>query len=257
MELVYGMQSKDMFTYPALQERCNSITNALELRLSCTNLSICIFKFDYNTVQNNRIQWRPFIARFIIANILIELNIDKSTVHNMLPFELTKDTPYLALSGELWSVFYEYFNRNWSCYKGFLLYCIQHHSDFSRIKICVGTHKRHHRVSIIMIMSISEIIYLVINNGSSLQYSRKISCRDFYIMGYHTYQQFKEEKVLITKISDALWNRVWDKSYIFRCYELDLFSWYEKEHLKMITSIKELFSNSSGMEDNYLNNYLN
>ena len=23
----------------------------------------------------------------------------------MLPFELTKDTPYLALSGELWSVF--------------------------------------------------------------------------------------------------------------------------------------------------------
>ena len=39
----------------------------------------------------------------------------------MLPFELTKDTPYLALSGELWSVFYEYFNRNWPCYKGFLL----------------------------------------------------------------------------------------------------------------------------------------
>ena len=40
----------------------------------------------------------------------------------MLPFELIKDTPYLALSGELWGVFYEYFNRNWSCYKGFLLY---------------------------------------------------------------------------------------------------------------------------------------
>ena len=40
----------------------------------------------------------------------------------MLPFELTKDTPYLALSGELWNVFYEYLNRNWSCYKGFLLY---------------------------------------------------------------------------------------------------------------------------------------
>ena len=40
----------------------------------------------------------------------------------MLPFELKKDTPYLALSGELWSVFYEYFNRNWPCYKGFLLY---------------------------------------------------------------------------------------------------------------------------------------
>ena len=47
----------------------------------------------------------------------------------MLPFELTKDTPYLALSGELWSVFYEYFNRNWPCYKGFLLYNIVNHSD--------------------------------------------------------------------------------------------------------------------------------
>ena len=43
------------------------------------------------------------------------------SLHIMLPFELTKDTPYLALSGELWSVFYEYFNRNWPCYKGFLL----------------------------------------------------------------------------------------------------------------------------------------
>ena len=47
----------------------------------------------------------------------------------MLPFELTKDTPYLALSGELWSVFYEYFNRNWPCYKGFLLY----HQSFIRM----------------------------------------------------------------------------------------------------------------------------
>ena len=44
----------------------------------------------------------------------------------MLPFELIKDTPYLALSGELWSVFYEYFNRNWSCYRGFLLYMFSH-----------------------------------------------------------------------------------------------------------------------------------
>ena len=42
----------------------------------------------------------------------------------MLPFELIKDTPYLALSGELWSVFNEYLNRNWPCYKGFLLYAI-------------------------------------------------------------------------------------------------------------------------------------
>ena len=66
------------------------------------------------------IQLRPFIARFIIANILQSSIL--ISLHNMLPFELTKDTPYLALSGELWSVFYEYFKRNWPCYKGFLLY---------------------------------------------------------------------------------------------------------------------------------------
>ena len=57
-----------------------------------------------------KIQWRPFIARFIIANILYSSIL--ISLHNMLPFELIKDTPYLALSGELWSVFYEYFNRS-------------------------------------------------------------------------------------------------------------------------------------------------
>ena len=51
----------------------------------------------------------------------------------MLPFELTKDTPYLALSGELWSVFYEYFNRNWSCYKGFLLYVSYWYFDLHQV----------------------------------------------------------------------------------------------------------------------------
>ena len=39
----------------------------------------------------------------------------------MLPFELTKDTPYLALSGELWSVFHEYFTEIDRVIKGF--YC--------------------------------------------------------------------------------------------------------------------------------------
>ena len=52
----------------------------------------------------------------------------------MLPFELIKDTPYLALSGELWSVFYEYFNRNWSCYRGFLLYHIRKYQDYVHVK---------------------------------------------------------------------------------------------------------------------------
>ena len=53
----------------------------------------------------------------------------------MLPFELTKDTPYLALSGKLWSVFYEYFNRNWSCYKGFLLYEWNHRQVIFKLNL--------------------------------------------------------------------------------------------------------------------------
>ena len=70
------------------------------------NRKICSVETLYSTIYYSK--------------YFIELNM--ISLHNMLPFELTKDTPYLALSGELWSVFYEYFNRNWSCYKGFLLY---------------------------------------------------------------------------------------------------------------------------------------
>ena len=54
------------------------------------------------------------------SKYFIELNFDKSTLYVALWTH--KRPPYLALLGELWSVFYEYFNRNWSCYKGFLLY---------------------------------------------------------------------------------------------------------------------------------------
>ena len=36
-------------------------------------------------------------------------------------FVLTKDTPYLALTGELWSVSCEYFSKKQPCYEGFLL----------------------------------------------------------------------------------------------------------------------------------------
>ena len=40
----------------------------------------------------------------------------------MLPFELTKDTPYLALSGELWSVFVSISTEIDRVMKGF--YCM-------------------------------------------------------------------------------------------------------------------------------------
>ena len=59
------------------------------------------------------------------------------SLHNMLPFELTKDTPYLALSGELWGVFYEYFNRNWPCYKEFLLYFLLNLCDLAGMDVLI------------------------------------------------------------------------------------------------------------------------
>ena len=64
----------------------------------------------------------------------------------MLPFELTKDTPYLALSGELWSVFYEYFTEIDRVIKGF--YCMYipvlgfyfHYHVYDRIIIIMQIH---------------------------------------------------------------------------------------------------------------------
>ena len=65
----------------------------------------------------------------------------------MLPFKLIKDTPYLALSGELWSVFYEYFNRNWSCYRLYIqgsytlnLHCVLNAKHEINIKEPVQSH---------------------------------------------------------------------------------------------------------------------
>ena len=61
-------------------------------------------------------------SKIYYSKYFIELHIGKSTQYVALWTH--KRHPYLALSGELWSVFYEYVNRNWSCYRGFLLYNI-------------------------------------------------------------------------------------------------------------------------------------
>ena len=37
---------------------------------------------------------------------------------------LTKDTPYLALKGELWDIFYENFGENLPCFNGTALYYV-------------------------------------------------------------------------------------------------------------------------------------
>ena len=36
-------------------------------------------------------------------------------------FNITTDTPHLALTGELWGVYCEDFGENWLCYNGIVL----------------------------------------------------------------------------------------------------------------------------------------
>ena len=49
----------------------------------------------------------------MIAGIQAEYQSDAGAI---------KDTPYLALKGELWGVFCEYFLENWPCYNSTTLY---------------------------------------------------------------------------------------------------------------------------------------
>ena len=74
----------------------------------------------YNTVNFCWSTVETLYSTIYYSKYFIEVNFDKST--HYVALWTHKDTPYLALSGELWGVFYEYFNRNWLCYKGFLLY---------------------------------------------------------------------------------------------------------------------------------------
>ena len=49
--------------------------------------------------------------------------------------KLKTDTPYLALMGELWGVYYENFEEKWPCYNGTTLFIYTIISD----KICKAT----------------------------------------------------------------------------------------------------------------------
>ena len=45
-----------------------------------------------------------------------------TTTEHKSDFKLTTDTPYLALTGEVWGVYYENFEENWPHYNGTALY---------------------------------------------------------------------------------------------------------------------------------------
>ena len=78
------------------------------------------------------------MTRFIIADI--KYTTTSTGVGYGSGFELTKDTPYLALTGELWDVFCEYFDEKRSCYKGVLLY---HDRLRSRLDYIFALHVYH------------------------------------------------------------------------------------------------------------------
>ena len=60
-------------------------------------------------------QWQmtEFVAVMVWLNITYVLRPD---------FKLTRDSPYLTLTGELWAVYCEYFGENWPSYNETPLY---------------------------------------------------------------------------------------------------------------------------------------
>ena len=67
---------------------------------------------NYNWVP---LQWGPL--RYYIAYSTAVIGGEHKS-----EFQLTKDTPYLALTDKLWSVYYENLGENRSCYNSIILY---------------------------------------------------------------------------------------------------------------------------------------
>ena len=73
----------------------------------------------------------PLCAKFFIENIKMYLqsisfphtdNNATTVTECKSYFNLTTDTPYLALLGELWDVYFEDLGENWLCFNGTALY---------------------------------------------------------------------------------------------------------------------------------------
>ena len=63
-------------------------------------------------------------------------------------FELTIDTPYLALTGKLWGAYREDLGENWPTYKGNVLYCANSGTVFVAVwlRSCWRYHNNHPRM---------------------------------------------------------------------------------------------------------------
>ena len=102
-EIVYEVENNALKYEPAM------LLRPQEFILEVLNVSV--HWFDKLQIQ---------ICRHRFANNMgiSEHSVNGNCIINAFFVRIfTKDTPYLY-------VFYEYFNRNWSCYKGFLLYSL-------------------------------------------------------------------------------------------------------------------------------------
>ena len=89
----------------------------------------CTFNTCHSRVHHNAVQYND-IAHIIVGRKSIR------------GWKLTRDTPHLALWGEVCGVFYEYLAENWPRYNGTVLHIYIHtHNYIRRTPTCAQRHE--------------------------------------------------------------------------------------------------------------------
>ena len=86
----------------------------------------------HRSLSQLRYSWPSYNTEIFLQTIECLYNIQfiiilhsvllKTVAEHKPDIRLTKDTPYLTLPGELWSVYWEDLGENWLCYDGATLY---------------------------------------------------------------------------------------------------------------------------------------
>ena len=83
---------------------------------------------QFNTLHTVYFSWNLSTARchcnMVKYNMVLDTTLQWLRRNLNQEFEPTKDTPYLALTGELWGVFCENFGKNWPRYNGTALHIV-------------------------------------------------------------------------------------------------------------------------------------
>ena len=122
-------------------------------------------KSKYSGVENEDIAWRswentPSLHTSLYSRVPLKRGTTchdnandtaLTATEDKCDFKHTTDTPYLALTGELWGVHYENFEENWPRYNGTALYSanycrcslplVSHHFSNSRFEMCFPRHR--------------------------------------------------------------------------------------------------------------------